>query len=453
MSTTTRPTAGPAREWHFPRFERRTLSNGVRVVVAPVHTLPLATVLAVVDAAGADADTRGHEGLAQLTARAMTEGTTTHDGAALALAWEHLGTSVDTSADWDGAYASFTALRERLPAALSLFADVVMRPSFPAHEVKRLRDERMAGILQLESDPGGLADERFAQVIYREGSRLGRSDGGTRASVAALDAATCAAFHAAHWVPASTTLIVTGDVTVDDAVTLLEGAFGGWMGEAPASTSIDDAAVNAGRTVHLVDKPGAPQSELRVGHVAVPRRHPDFFALTLGNAILGGLFNSRINLNLRERHGYTYGASSGFDWRRTAGPFVVSSAVSTDVTQPALAEVLHELTQIRDALVTDDELTHAQRYLAGVFPIRYETTGAIASALSALVSYGLPEDYFDTYRDRVRAVTAEAIREAARRHLHLDTLQVVIVGDAAVLQPVLAAWDFGPIVVHRADDE
>src|SRR5438874_11534449 len=185
------------------------------------------------------------------------------------------------------------------------------------------------------------------------------------------------------------------------------------------------------------DKQDAPQSELRVGHVGLPRNNPDFFPTLVMNAVLGGLFGSRINLNLREAHGYTYGASSFYDWRRGPGPFVVSTAVQSEVTAAALREIFLEIDRIRSERISEEELSLARDYLDRVFPIRYETTAAIASALATLVIYDLPSDYYDTYRNNIRAVTLDAVLEAARRHLHPDQLQTVVVGDARVIRDSL----------------
>src|SRR5262249_7029816 len=204
------------------------------------------------------------------------------------------------------------------------------------------------------------------------------------------------------------------------------------------------------RAVHIVAKVDAPQSELRIGHAGIPRNHPDFFAVNVMNAVLGGLFNSRINLNLREAHGYTYGAFSVFDWRRQAGPFLVELAVKSDITDAAAREVLLEIDRIRADRVGEDELSLATSYLDGVFPIRFETTTAIAAALSVLVVHGLPEDYYDRYRERVRGVTRDQILEAARQHLHPEALQLVAVGDPTVIRQRLASLEFGPITVYDA---
>jgi zinc protease len=205
--------------------------------------------------------------------------------------------------------------------------------------------------------------------------------------------------------------------------------------------------------VHIIAKGDAPQSELRIGHVGIRRNHPDFFPVNVMNAVLGGLFNSRINLNLREEHGYTYGAFSGVDWRRQAGPFVVSTAVKSDITDAAVGEVLKEIDRIRNEPVAAEELSLATSYLDGVFPIRFETTEAIAAALANLVIYGLPEDYYDRYRENVRAVTIDDVLLAARTHLHPEALQTVVVGDPAAVRAELERIDAGPIRLYDSQGQ
>ena len=447
-----RPGAGEPRAYRFPRFERRELENGVRLVVAPVHKLPVVTVHAVIEA-GAAGDPAGEDGVAALTARALTEGTRGLDAAALTQRVERLGATIDAGADWDAAFVSLTTLRGKLAEALRLLAEVTVEPAFAEREVERLKAERIAELLHLETEPRGLADEAFARAVYAEGARYGRSEGGSKTTVPGLAREHLAAFHAARYRPGGTTLVIAGDVTVDDAERLVREVLGGWRGEAPPPVVADDRGAPAERRVHLVAKADAPQSELRVGHVGVPRTHADYFPLVVMNAILGGLFNSRVNMNLREVHGYTYGAHSGFDWRRGAGPFVVGSAVKSDVTDAAAREVLHELDRMRDEPVSADELSLATSYLDGVFPIRYETTTAIASALANHVVYGLAEDYFDAYRGRVRAVSAADVQRVARAHLRPEALQLVVVGDPAVVRAPLEALDFGPLTVREAEEE
>lgn len=448
----TRPTAGAPREYHFPRFERRRLENGLALIVAPVTKLPLVTVSVLVDA-GAVCDPIGREGTARLAAKLMLEGTERYEGAALTELFERLGASVDAEADWDEAVVTMTALAEHLPAAFALLGEVIRTPAFPEREVDRLKAERQAELLQLSAEPRGLADELFTRFLYTPTSRYARPDGGDEISVATLDQRHVRSFHESRYVPSTTTVIVVGDITVARAEELTRRAFGDWSGRPAPRIAADDTPARATRAVHLVAKADAPQSELRIGHVGVPRNHPDFFAVNVMNAILGGLFNSRINLNLREAHGYTYGAFSVFDWRRQSGPFIVQTAVKSDVTGAAAREVIGELERIRQSKVGADELSLATSYLDGVFPIRFETTAAIAAALAVLVVHDLPEDYYDRYREHVARVTTEHILEAAKRYLHPDALQLVAVGDPAVVQSRLEAMDFGPVTLYDASGQ
>lgn len=446
-----RPAPGPPRPYAFPPVVRATLANGVRVRVAPNHRLPLVTALFVVDA-GALVDPTAREGLAELTADCLGEGTTTHDGAVLAERFESLGTSFSVHADWDSAVGGVTVLPRHLPEALALAGTVLRSPSIPDHEVERLRAERLAELLQLRAEPRGLADEGFARLLYRTESRYALPAGGTSATVRALGRADVVAFHAARYRPAATTVILAGDITPDVALALVDRTVGDWRGEAPATAAVDDRPARGTRAVHVVRKPDAPQTELRLGHVGVPRGHAEYFPLVVMNAILGGLFSSRLNLNLRERHGYTYGAHSGFAWRRGAGPFVMSAAVQREATAPAVTEMLRELDGIREAPVRPEELSLAVDYLDGVFPIRFETTGAVASALATLAVHGLPDDYFDTYRPAVRAVTAADVLRVARAHLDPAQLQLLAVGDASAIRAPLDALGFAPVEEHDPAD-
>jgi zinc protease len=443
-----RPVPGPPREYHFPRFERRRLENGLEIVVASVTKLPLATV-AILSDAGAVCDARGKEGTAQLVAKLMTEGGTERsDGAELTARFERLGASIDSHADWDAAAVTMTVLAEHLPAAFELLGEVVMTPAFRPREVERLKAERMAELLQLRAEPRGLADEHFSRFVYNTSSRYARPEDGDEASVAAIDRDLLVSFYESRYAPGGTTMIVVGDITVDRAEELARQVFGSWSGAKPAPVAADDQPVRRERAVHLIAKADAPQSELRIGHVAIPRNHPDFFPVNVMNAVLGGLFNSRINMNLREVHGYTYGAFSGIQWRRQAGPFVVSTAVKSDVTEAASREILSEINRIRTEPIAPEELSLATSYLDGVFPIRFETTAAIAAALAVLVVHGLPADYYDRYREHVRGITVEQILEAAERHLHPESLQMVVVGDPSVVRAPLEQLGFGPIALY-----
>jgi len=446
----TRPAPGEPRPYSFPRFERRTLSNGISLVAAPVHRLPIVTVIAVLDA-GAVCDSGGREGVASLVAAMLTEGTASMDGEMLALRFERLGASFGAYADWDVGVASMTVTRSHLSDALALFAETLTAPSFPARELERLKAERLAELLQLRTEPRGLADEMTSHFVYAPESRYARPMGGGAAAVDAITAREVGELYAARYRAGGTTIVMAGDVTTDDAVALLEEAFGVWGGSAPTPVAVVDAPSPGSRAVHVISKADAPQSEIRVAHVGIPRVHPDYFRVVVMNAVLGGLFSSRINLNLRERNAYTYGARSEFDWRRAAGPFIVSTAVASDVTAAATREILSEIDCMRSEPISEEELTLATSYLSGVFPIRYETTAAVATALANLVVYGLDDSYFDTYRQNILSVTTADVLEAAQRHLHPERLRIVVVGDPAQIEQPLAALDAGPVSLYDAE--
>lgn len=445
-----RPAAAPPKPYRFPRFEIATLDNGLRVIIAPVRTLPVVTALLLVDG-GATSEPGARDGVANLTARGLLEGTMRRDGNALTEQFERLGAGVFSGADWDTANAGVTVLRAHVEPALSLLGELVLAPSFPERDIARLRAERLADLLQMRTEPRGLADEMFARFVYESRSRYARPEEGGSDTVSTLTRDDVRRFYMERYRPRGSTLVLVGDLSVDEGLGLARRTLGDWDGTAPRSAPPAEAPARTTRAVHLVRKPDAPQSELRIGHIGLPRTHPDYFPVLVMNAVLGGLFSSRINLNLREEHAYTYAAFSGFAWRRGAGPFVVSTAVESDVTAQAAREVLSEIERIRSAPVTADELSLATSYLGGVFPIKYETTDAIARALAALAAYDLPIDYFDTYRDAVRGVSVADVRRAAERYLHPEALQVVVVGDASEIKAPVAALEIGPLLEYGAD--
>jgi len=447
----TRPQPGPPRPYRFPRFERISLPNGLELIIAPVRRLPLVTIRFVLEA-GARLESREQAGLASLTASAMAEGTERLDAGALADEFERLGGALSSYATWDASHVRTTVLSSRLEPALSLLAEVIRTPAFATRELNRLKEERLAELLELKAEPRGLADERFTSSLYKRTSRLSIQEGGSERTVGGLTEEACRTWHGSRFAPAIATLIVVGDVEPDHVNRVANDMLGDWSAHPPIVVDVDDSPAREGPGVQLLNRTGAPQTELRLGHVGLRRDHPDYFDVVVMNAILGGVFNSRINLNLRERNAFTYGAFSAFEWRRDAAPFVVSTAVATPVTASAIREVVSELERMRSGLPTAEELSLSTSYLDGVFPIRFETTDAIAGALATLTTLRLPDDYYDTYRDRIRAVTIDGVARAAREHIHLERLQVLALGDREQVSPLLNDLTLGP-VSEIGDDE
>ena len=446
-----RPPPGSAREFHFPHADRQVVGNGVRVVSAHMPRLPLVTIAIVIDGAGGAGDLAGNEGLASLTASMLIEGAGALDSAQIAERFEDLGTTAASAADWDCTSITATLQPAHMDGVVDIIRDLVRRPTFPSRECDRLRAEHGADRMRLVAEPRTLADAGLTWIWYGHESRYRRPIFGTAASVAQLSHEDVARCWRTRYAPNATTVIVAGDVDARRAAGIAERLSEDWH-VAPPPPARPATGQSRGAAAHLIGKPGAAQCELRVGHVSVPRSHADYFPLTVMNAILGGLFSSRVNLNLRERHGYTYGAHSGFDWRRDQSPWYISAAVNTEHAGRAIAEVRAEIDRIRTYPVTPDELSLATSYLAGVFPLRFETTSAVASALAMQETFALGDSYFDTYRDAIGAVTVEDVQRVARQHLVPERLQFVAVGDPDALRPQLAGLDVGGLHECSAAD-
>jgi len=444
------PRMGPPPAFTPPAVVKRTLGNGLPVWIVERHKVPVVDVSLVVKA-GSAADPSGKSGLASLTADLLDEGAGSRSALQLADAIDYLGASLATSSSFDASSVDLHVPVARLAQALPLMADVALRPAFPPKELQRVRDELLASFVEAADDPEQLVQFAFPRLLYGPGHRYGTTAIGTPASVKRLTAADLRQFHAAHYVPARSVLIVAGDVTPDRALPLLESAFGGWKGGAGVDSAVPPAAPPAARQVFLVDKPGAAQSQIRIGSIGVARSTADYFPIRVMNTILGGAFTSRLNTNLREEHGYAYGARSTFDMRVSAGPFYAEAGVQTDKTAEALTEFFKELDGIRTP-VPAGELEKAKNYLALQLPRTFETTGSLTGALTPVFVYTLPDDYFSTYTARIRAVTQADVQRVAQRYIRPDTLAVVIVGDLKAIEAGVRALNLGPVKVVAADE-
>ena len=444
------PGPGPLRPFRFPEVHRRRLDNGLEVLVAENHAFPVAT-LDLMLPTGALAEPEARAGTASLAAGLLESGAGGRDAAEIAEAVDALGLALETGTSWDTTLAGFTALTSRLEPGMEILADLVLRPTFPEREVERIRDERLAALSQRRADPSSVADELVTRYTFPDGHPFGRRLAGTASTLPSLARADVQAFHDAFYVPEGAWLCAAGDVTVDQVAELAERWFGGWRGAPPPVPAPEAPNRFAETTIVLADRPGSVQSEVRVGHVGFPRTADDFFAATVMNSVLGGVFTSRLNMNLRERLGYTYGASSSWGLRRLNGTFTISSAIQSDKTAHAVSEMLRDMRDLQETLAPAEEVADAAGYLAGIFPLQMQTTDGLAGRLSTLAVYGFPNDYFDRYRDGLLAVTPEDVREAARRRLMPDRAAVVVVGDASELRGPLEALGIGPVEVVDSD--
>jgi predicted Zn-dependent peptidase len=427
------------------------LGNGLPVWIVEQHEVPLAQINLVIHSGSGDDPATGF-GLASFTAAMLDEGAGSRTSLQIADEVEFLGASLSTSSSFDASAVRLNVPVRQLAPALTLMADVALRPTFPVAEVDRLRQERLTALLQARDDAASVAPLAFARVVFGATHRYGTGAAGTEATLKAFTAPQLRAFHEATFRPSNATLIVAGDVTVGSVMPLLQSAFGAW----PASAAVAKTPVPAGRQltagqVTIVDMPSAEQSQVRIGWVGVPRSTPDYFALVVLNTILGGSFTSRLNQNLREEHGYSYGASSRFDMRLSAGAFQAGAGVQTDKTSESLTEFFKELKGIT-ATVGADELAKAKNYVALGFPSEFESISDLTSHLEEVAIYKLPDTYFSQYIANVRAVTATAVQRAAATYIQPDKFAVVVVGDRKAIEPGIRALNLAPLRALTIDE-
>ena len=453
------PLPGPDPGFTFPVADRRRLRNGLSLSTVERPGLPMVS-LALVLPAGSALDPANRPGLASLTADMLDEGSGDRSAIEMQEALARIGAELDTETGPDSVVLSLSLLDRFVPQGLDLLSDVVVRPRLGAPDFERVRALRTNRIRQLRDVPGVNAEAVFARALYGA-HPYGHLSIGSRASLAGMEPGDVAGFHGVHYDPSRATLVAVGAIDGAAFARQAEDAFGSWRrgSDASIATAQTDGgthdetpdAVPASRLL-IVDRPGAAQTELRVGHAGVPRKTPDFHVLVLLNAVLGGHFSSRLNLNLRERKGYTYGVRSGFDFRMMAGPFSVQTSVQTDATADAVAEVLKELRDIgRDRPADEDERSLSVATLTKGYPRNFETAGQVAGGLAQLAIHDLPDDTFDVFAPRVRAVTADDITRAAGRRLHPDRAVVVAVGDCARIKNALETAGLGEASIVAAD--
>jgi zinc protease len=443
-----RPAPALPRPYHFPPFTRRQLPNGLNVWTIHVAGSSLVNVHLLVDA-GAAAEDESAGGIAALTAQLLVTGTQRLDASAFAEATERLGIEVSSESSWDSARAAFQSLPQHLDAGLALLAEMVREPRFDAGEFERLKAERLADILQARAEPGRLAEEMFLLHTYAADTPYRRPSAGSPETVETLSHDEVVAFHDVQYRPGLAHLVIAGSFDDDLVATSLDRHLASWEGAGPGHRTIAPH-LRGPRRVVIVDRPGSVQSELRVGHIGIDRYDPRYFPAIVMSTVLGGTFGSRLNRRLREELGYTYGARSGFDARRSAGVFTSAAAVQTDVTAPAIGELVALLEAARSTPFDETELREARNFQIGVFPLRFESTGGIAAAIEPIAVYGLADDFWQTYRDRIEAVSTADAHEAANELIRPDELLILAVGDAAAVRDDVAALGIGPVEVVAA---
>lgn len=442
------PTLPAAPRLVLPAVTTSRLANGVALRVVPQREVPLVQVTLTI--AGGSRLDGAEPGMASFTARMLTESAGGKDVNAIQNELAYLGATLSSSASWDAFIVSLNVPSRSLDAALALMADVVQRPSFTSADIRRQRELRAASILQRRDQPTALAGLAFNSIIYPSSHPFHRSADGDSAATARLDSAAVRAFYAGAYQPAQARFIVVGDISPAEAATAIGATFAQWKSSVTVrslSAVTTGAIRNAAPKVFLIDKPGAAQSVIALGGPGVTRSSPDYPALVVMNTLLGESFSSRLNSNLRETKGYTYGISSRFGWTPIPGAFRIGTSVRTDVTDSSLIEIFREVRAIRDTPVSAVELARGKAYVALAIPGNFETNGQIAGQLVELDSFGLPLSSVSDMITRVNAVTAADVQRVARKYLPADRATIVVVGDLAKIRAGIDALKLGAVTV------
>ena len=442
----TPPLPGPSPALSLPVPQQFKLPNGLTVLLAERHSLPIVSANVIV-LSGSDCNDPNRPGLASFTAEMLDEGTGKRSSLRIAADSDQIGASLSTGSSTDLSYVAMRTLKRNVEAAFELVSDILLDPTFAPAEIERIRNDRLTHILQQKDNPGVLGAKVLFDAVYGSSHPYGYLDIGTEESNRSITSGMLTRFYQSGYAAANSALVVAGDITESELRGLAEKFFGGWtrIGSVP---EVPAASCNRARRIVIVEKPDAPQTVLRIGHIGTSRSNPDYAAIDVMNTALGGLFSSRINLNLREKHGYTYGASSGFIFRRGAGPFIVGTSVRTDVTAPAVAEIFLELERMRESEIAGEELVTAKDSISRSLPGLFETTPEAASSIGQLFVHRLPLHFYHDLPEQIQRISAAEVNRVARTYLKPENAVIVAVGDRSRIQPELEKLNLGSIEVR-----
>jgi predicted Zn-dependent peptidase len=421
----------------FPPIERATVGNGLELNLVEWHQLPV-VYLELVIKSGKVTDPDNLPGLASFVADMLREGTRTKSSAELAEAIDFIGANFSTEAEPDQLTISMRVVSTKLPEALALLTEIVTQPAFAEEELQKLKRRELDRLALSAEEPDWLAERAYYKVLYGD-HPYSRTDT-TREAVQRVTRRDLSNWHRTHVVPGNAFLMVVGDIDREAIKASVGTAFARWRGRAPAARPLPAPPARTAREVFIVDRPGSVQSIIQIGNLAIPRNAPDWVRMRVANQVLGGGAASRLFMDLRERRSLTYGAYSDVDQRVHVGAFTASSSVRTDVTAQAVAAFFEHLGRIVDQAPTDEEVRNAERYLSDSFPLRIDTPGRIASYVAALRIFGLPDDYWDTYRSAINAVTPEEAVQTAHMYIKPEQAAIVIVGEASRFEEPMRAY-------------
>lgn len=449
LDRTKPPKPKPPKDLIFPDYFDTTLQNGLNLLVIENNKIPSVSIRLVFKDAGSFRD-NGVPGIASITAELLTKGTRSRNALQIADDVDFYGATLSSGSDWDGSYVTLSCLKKHLDKVIDVLSDVVLNPQFSQDELDRLKEQRISSIIHGKSEPSVLSDRLFNKIVFGD-YPYGQPSEGTEESVKNVTREQIIEFYKKYYNPKNLIIAFVGSINKDEATKIINDKFQSWSDNSTVAENNNPGMKTeyAPNRVYIADKPEAVQSNLRIGHIGIARNNPDFIAVTVMNTILGGYFGSRINYNLREKHGYTYGARSGFSARLFPGDFSVDTDVRNEVTDSSITLIIEELKRIISEEVTDDELQLVKNYLTGIFPLQLETANAVATRVINLKLYGLPKDYYSTYISKINTLTKEDILNTAKKYIIPGSIYIVLSGNSKVIKDKLKK--FGDVMVFDTD--
>lgn len=432
------PVVGEARDFKFPPYHEVTLKNGIRLFIVEDRRLPLITVKFVIKsgacrdlAFGAD-----KSGLASITSDLLVKGTDEMNAVQIAEKIDFHGASVSNGCDYDASSLVLTSLSRYFPELFYIASDLVLKPVFFEEEIVREKQQIKNSLLSCLDEGSFLSERAFKRNVYPD-SPYGFNVEGNITTIEGINRENIFAYHTKYYSPENLIVTIVGDISREDAVSLVKSKFDDWKNVSGVEEQKFTGTLNKGIKVVAVEKKGAVQSDILVGHLSVKRNNPDYIPMAVMNTLLGGFFTSRINKNLREVNGYTYGARSYFNFRKYLGDFCVETNVENSLTYKAVKEIIFELDKLKNENISDAELDSVKKYLTGSFPLQLETPNAIANKIINLELFDIEKDFYDTFMSKVNSVTVNDVRNAAEKYLHPDSLVISVAGNTEIIKQTM----------------
>lgn len=429
------PVVGEARDFKFPEYRKEILPNGIKVYFIEDNKLPLVTAKFIVKAGAYNDVLFGEDksGLASITSDLLVKGTKDMNAVKVAEVIDYYGATISSGCEYDASYLVLTSLERFFPKIFDIASDLMTKPAFLEEEIDREKKQISNSLLSYLDEGSYLSERVFKKNVYINSPYKYNIEGNIK-TVDKLEQEKIREYYNRFFTPENLIISVVGDIKFDAAMSLIKSKFGNWNKKGEIYNNNFTESLNKGISTFAVSKKGAVQSDILIGHIGIKRNNPDYLQLLILNTMFGGFFTSRINKNLREVNGYTYGARSYFNFRKYLGDFCIETNVENSLTYKAIKEIILEMKRLIEESITDEELDSVKKYLTGSFPLQLETSNAIANKILNLDLYGIEENFYDNYISKINSITKEDVNEAAKKYIHPDNLVISIAGNTDVIK-------------------